>query len=77
MHDTVPLNFREDDVTWIASKLSGAAEVLGEEVIELRNWLLRFRCASKELRVVIAMGGQLLPTLVRLLRTNGMLPGGT
>ena len=39
---TAPLDFTEDDVTWVASKLSGAAGALGVEVIELRNWLLRF-----------------------------------
>ena len=27
--ETVPLNFTEDDVTWLASKLSGAAGALG------------------------------------------------
>ena len=26
--ETVPLNFTEDDVTWVASKLSGAAGAL-------------------------------------------------
>ena len=51
---TVPLDFTEDDVTWVASKLSGAAGALGVEAMELRNWLLRFRCASEELRVVVA-----------------------
>ena len=50
----VPLDFTEDDVTWVASKLSGAAGALGEDVIELRNWLLRFGCASEELIVVVA-----------------------
>ena len=44
----VPLNFTEDDVTWVASKLSGAAGALGEEVTELRNWILCFGCASEE-----------------------------
>ena len=44
---TVPLDFTEDDVTWVASKLSGAAGALGAEAIELRNWLLRFKCASE------------------------------
>ena len=52
--ETVPLNFTEDDVTWFASKLSGAAGALGAEVMELRNWLLHFGCASEELRVVVA-----------------------
>ena len=52
--ETVPLDFTEDDVTWVASKLSGAAGALVAEAIELRNWLLRFGCLSKELRVVLA-----------------------
>ena len=52
--ETVPLDFTEDDITWIASKLSGTAGVLGSEVIELRNWILRFGCASEELRIFIA-----------------------
>ena len=50
----VPLNFTEDDVTWVASKVSGAACALVAEANELRNWLLCFRCASEELRVVVA-----------------------
>ena len=52
--ETVPLNFTEDDVTWAASKLYGTAGSMGAEAMELRNWLLRFRCASEELRVVVA-----------------------
>ena len=51
---TVPLDFTEDDVTWVTSKLSGAAYALGAEAMELRNWLFRFGFASEELRVVIA-----------------------
>ena len=35
--ESVPLDFTEDDITWAASKLSGAAGVLVAEVIELRN----------------------------------------
>ena len=49
----VPLNFTEDDVTLVASNLSGAADALGAESIELINWLLRFWFTSEELRVVI------------------------
>ena len=52
--ELVPLDFMEDDVTWVASKLSGAAGALGAEAIELRNWLVRFGFASEELRVVFA-----------------------
>ena len=51
---TVPLDFTEDDVTWVASKLSGTAGALGAEAMELRNWLLCFGCASEELRVAVA-----------------------
>ena len=40
-----PLYFLEDNGTWVASNLSGTAEALGSEAIELRNWLLCFRCA--------------------------------
>ena len=54
MPETVLLDFTEDDVMWIVSKLSGAAGVLGVEAIELRNWLLCFGCASEVLIVVVA-----------------------
>ena len=52
--ETLPLNFTEDDMMWVASKLSGATGALGAEAIELRNWLLRFSCALEELRVIVA-----------------------
>ena len=51
---TVPLYFMEDDVTWVISKLSGAAGALGLEAVELRNWLICFGCMSEELRIVVA-----------------------
>ena len=51
--ETVPLDFTKDDVMWVSSKLSDAAGALGAEAMELRNWLLRFGCASEELRVVV------------------------
>ena len=44
----------EDDVTWVASKLSSAAGALGVEAVDMRNWLLCFGCASEELRFVVA-----------------------
>ena len=77
--EKVPLDFTEDDVTWVASKLSGAAGVLGAEAMELRNWLLRFGCASEELRVVVASLADCManfppPPLGRLLRTDGIPP---
>ena len=53
--ETVPLDFTEDDVTWVASKLSGAAGALGAEAVELRNWLLCLGCASEDIIVVVAI----------------------
>ena len=52
--ETVPLDFTEDDVMWVTSKLSSAAGAMGVKVIEPRNWLLRFGCASEDLRVVVS-----------------------
>ena len=40
---------------WVASKLSGGTGALVAEAIKLRNWLLRFRCASEELRFIISI----------------------
>ena len=51
---TLPLDFTEDDVTWVASKLSGAAGALGAEAMELRNRLLCFGCMYEKFRVVVA-----------------------
>ena len=50
----VTLDFSEDELIWVASKLLVTAESLGAEAIELINWLVCFRCSSEELRVVIA-----------------------
>ena len=54
MPETVPLDFTEDDVTWVASNLSDAVGVLGAKVIELSNWLLCFGCESEEIRAIVA-----------------------
>ena len=54
MPETVPLDFTDYDVMWVASKLFGAVGVMGEEAIELRNWLLCFGCASEDLMVVVS-----------------------
>ena len=52
--ETVHIDFTEDDVTWVTSKLSGAAGALGAEAIELRTWLRCFGCALEEFSVVVA-----------------------
>ena len=80
MPKTVPLDFTEDDVTWVASKLSGAAGAMGAEAMELRNWFLCFGCASEEFRVVDASLADWMdnssPPLGLLSRTDGMSPSG-
>ena len=48
------LDLSKDGVTWVASKLSSAAEELGEEALKIKNWLLRFGCASEELWVEVS-----------------------
>ena len=50
----MPLDFLEDDFIWIASKLSGTTGAQGAEAVDMRNWLLRFRYALEEFRVVVA-----------------------
>ena len=42
MSKTVPLDFSEDDVMWVASNLSYAAGAMEDEAIDLRNWILCF-----------------------------------
>ena len=74
--ETVPLDFTEEDVTWVALKLSGEAGALGAETVELRNCLLFFGCATEELRVVVTSLADWVanasPPLGRLLHTYGM-----
>ena len=77
----VPFNFTEDGVMWFESKLSAAAGTLRAEAVELRNFLLSFRCTSEEFRVVIARlvywMANYSPPLGRLPHTNGVLPVNT
>ena len=48
------LDFLKDNVTWVTSKLSGTAGVLGAEAIELRIWILSSGCVSEEFIIVVA-----------------------
>ena len=63
---------------WVASKLSGAAGALGDEAIELRNWIFCFRYVLEEFIFVVPvltywMDNSSLP-LGRLRCSNGMVP---
>ena len=49
----VPLDFTEDDITWVVSKLSSVVGALGSEAFELRNWLIRFMCMLEEIKVIV------------------------
>ena len=49
--ETVTLDFSQDDVTWVASKISGAVGALGTESIGVINCLISFRCTLEELRI--------------------------
>ena len=50
----MPFDLSDDNITRVASKISGAAGSLGAEVIEMRNWLLCFGCAPEDFIVVVA-----------------------
>ena len=52
--ETTPLDFTEDDITWVTSKFSVTAGTLGVETIDIQNWLVCFGCVSKDLRVFVA-----------------------
>ena len=52
--EMVLFDFTEYNVMWVESKLSGAAGVLGKEANDLSHWLICFRCAAEELRVIVA-----------------------
>ena len=54
MPEMVPLDFTEDDVTWVALNIYGAVGALGVEANEMRNWLICFGFASEKLRVVVS-----------------------
>ena len=54
MPETAPLDFTEDDITWVTSNLSVTADTLGVEAIDIRNWLVCFGCVLKDLRVFVA-----------------------
>ena len=50
----MPINFLEDGIMWVESRLSGTAGALGALALDIHNWLFRFSCALEELRVVVA-----------------------
>ena len=78
VRETVHLALSEDDVMWVAYKLSGAVGVLVAKVIELRNWLLCFGFALDKFRFVVTNLVDWMtntpPPLGCLPCSDGMLP---
>ena len=54
MPEMVPLDFLEEDVIWVAYKISGTAGALEAEATYLKNWLFCFEFLSEEFRVLVA-----------------------
>ena len=80
--EMVLFDFREDDMKWVASKISGDARALGDEEIYLCNWIIHFGCTSEELRVGISdtadWNRNSYPTRAgRLSPPDGMFPSGS
>ena len=66
------------DGTWVASNISGSSGDIEDEAVEMRNWIVHFRCTSKELRAVVANLAEWLansPPLGRILCNHGIPPG--
>ena len=40
------IEFTEDDMMWVASKISGDAGVLRAKLIQMPNWIIHLGCAS-------------------------------
>ena len=51
--ELVPVDITNDTVTAVAGQLSGGAWPRGKEPVSLQHWLLRFRAASEELRLIV------------------------
>ena len=62
----------------VASRLSGATRVIRVEAIKVRNWLLKFGCASEELISVLAYMSDWLnpPPPIHLPCADGITVGG-
>ena len=74
VQETVSLDLSEENVTWVASKISGATWALGAEAIEMSNWLLCFGCASEEFRVVVDVRWRSLESLSPIWLTGWLTP---
>ena len=51
--ELTPVDITEDTVTAVAGRLSRGAGPGGTDLVSLQHWLLRFRAASVELRMIV------------------------
>ena len=51
--ELTPVDITDDMVTAVAGQLSGGAGPGRTESVSLQHWLLRFRAASRELRLIV------------------------
>ena len=59
----VPLELTEDTVAEVARSLSGGAETGGTESVSLHHYIIRFREAIKDLRMIVAKFAEWLENL--------------
>ena len=55
--EIVPVDITDDVVVAVAGRLTGVAGTGGTDSVSLQHWLLRFRAASSELRLIVAEFG--------------------
>ena len=56
--EIVPVYITDDVVTAVAGRLSGGAVPGGTDLVSLQHWLLRFRAASREIRLIVEEFGE-------------------
>ena len=51
--ELTPVDIMDDTVTEVVGQLSGGGGPGGTDLVSLQHWLLRFRSASGELRLIV------------------------
>ena len=51
--ELTPVDITNDTVTAVAGRLSGGSGPGGTDLVSLQHWILRFRAASEELRLIV------------------------
>ena len=56
--EMVPVDITDDVVVAVAGRLSGGAGPGATDLVSLQHWLLRFRAASREIRLIVEEFGE-------------------